>query len=291
MPDPRDVLRSAGAQAAVPLDLAAIQQRSRRYRRARRAATVAATALPVLVLVSGLLLRTGAEVDVSPATQPVPATTPAAPPTLASAPVPSTTAPPPRASRPPSMPSAPASASAAPAPASPAPSPAPPSPAPAAQPPPPPEVPPRVLVEAEQGQLRPPMRAVADATASGGSFVQVPKGAGADREGGVDLVVEIPVAGDYLVWARVRAPSSGSNSVHVVMDDGPSFIWHVPHVPPEGDGPGPWVWAAAERLDAPEPMVYRLEAGSHVLGFTNRETGFAVDRVLLTADRTVRPQD
>jgi len=166
--------------------------------------------------------------------------------------------------------------------------PAPPVPAPAATTPPTP-APQRLLLEAEDGGLTPPM-AVADDPGAGERFVGVEESTGPSstdpNPGAVDLEVRLPAAGRYHLWARVNGPHTGSNSFLVSVDGGPELAWHFPDVEGRRTTAG-WEWVQVPGPDG--SPAHDLDAGLHRLRFHNREDGAQLDRVLLTSDLEEHP--
>src|SRR5204863_5660369 len=67
-----------------------------------------------------------------------------------------------------------------------------------------------LAIEAESGTLVSPMNIYADPSASGGNVIN----ADAANSGSATYAVNIPVAGDYVVWCRVIAPSDSSDSFY-----------------------------------------------------------------------------
>lgn len=147
----------------------------------------------------------------------------------------------------------------------------------------------RSVREAEDGDLDGRVQRASDAAASGGAFVGAQDGEG-DREGSVTLVVDVPAAGSYVVWARVLAPDEGSNSFFVQIDDGEELTWHAPG-PARSATADEWTWAAVREEDADTPQLYLLEAGRHELRFGAREDGAGLDRVVVTSDLAEVPGD
>jgi hypothetical protein len=102
---------------------------------------------------------------------------------------------------------------------------------------------------------------------------------------GVSYAVEA-AGGDCQVWARLFAPArfgvdlggNRSDSAWLVADDGDPLL-----LGDDGSAPGDrWRWVRAA-----EPLA--LDAGRHDLSLQVREHGVAVDRIVLTTDRSFRP--
>jgi beta-lactamase regulating signal transducer with metallopeptidase domain len=91
--------------------------------------------------------------------------------------------------------------------------------------------------------------------------------------------------GTYRLWGRVLAPSSGSNSFWLRMDDGPWIRWN------DIRGGHGWQWDQVHDSDAQNaPVQFDLSSGEHRLTLAHREPHAALDRLLLTADATYRPR-
>lgn len=142
--------------------------------------------------------------------------------------------------------------------------------------------------EAEDAPRAAPLRAFADPAAAGGAFVAVPDGTGEAREGSVEIAIAVPRPGRYALWARVRAPSTSSNSFFVEVNGGERFIWHAPG-PADGDIAPDWTWSRVGQPGRPSPGVYDLDAGEQRIRFLNRQDGTQLDRVVLTPDLTTAP--
>jgi hypothetical protein len=105
---------------------------------------------------------------------------------------------------------------------------------------------------------------------------------GLSDEGVVALPIDVPQAGEYRLWSRVRPPEAGTGSgVSLVqVDDGCA----VPGWNGAG-GTGVWSWQS-------EPgTVMSLTAGRHTLRFFGVAGGVNLDRVLLTAEPGCVPAD
>jgi hypothetical protein len=90
-------------------------------------------------------------------------------------------------------------------------------------------------------------------------------------------------AGTYVVWGRVIAPSTGSNSFWVSMDGGPFALWNLPVS-------SSWVWDRVSSAGVADPVVFSLAAGTHTLVVEQREDGARLDRLLITSDLGFVPQ-
>lgn len=156
------------------------------------------------------------------------------------------------------------------------------TPAPAAPDPPggdlPSSQPSTLVLEAEHGQVRAPLLRFQDPAASGGTYVAVAEEADDPAEGGVDLSWRMAQEGDMVIWARVRAPNTGSNSFFVRLDGGQRYVWKTRG--PDGRASMPtWAWTRLPAADG--TLVHRLAPGWHELRLYGRETGTRLDAVAI----------
>ena len=117
--------------------------------------------------------------------------------------------------------------------------------------------------EAEAGTVGTGMAVVADATASGGSYV-VARSAG----GTVRYTVSVPSRGTYMIAGWVKAPSSSADAFTVRVDSGSSAEWRLTQ-------------SRSWTYDAGSNPSFSLAAGTHTLTVGYREAGAAVDRLVL----------
>lgn len=103
---------------------------------------------------------------------------------------------------------------------------------------------------------------------------------------------EIPLAGDYHIWCRVKAPTASRDSFFVMMDNQPEEVFHVygTPTPPEGTRTPNWIWRRIHVSDA-GPRVHSLDQAAHTLRFRVREPGTLLDRVVLSSDPAFVPTD
>lgn len=143
-----------------------------------------------------------------------------------------------------------------------------------------------VRYEAESGQLGTPM---AIFTGPSESWVDT---SSYSQLGWTRSTIEIPVAGDYHIWCRVKAPSASNDSFFVMMDEQPEEVFHVygTPAPPEGTRTGAWTWRRIHVTDG-GPRVHALDQGAHTLRFRVREPGTLLDRVVLSSDPAFVPTD
>jgi hypothetical protein len=107
------------------------------------------------------------------------------------------------------------------------------------------------------------MAVVADATASGGSYV-VARSSG----GTVRYTVSVPSRGTYMIAGWVKAPSSAADAFTVRVDSGSSAEWRLTQ-------------SRSWTYDAGSNPSFSLAAGTHTLTVGYREAGAAVDRLVL----------
>ncbi len=150
----------------------------------------------------------------------------------------------------------------------------------------------RVCLEAESGEgLVEPMRvvdvagtnaAVAVAGASGGRYLEIPKGAGNPpkvNQGEARLAFEIDEPGDYSLWCRVYWLSECNSSFTLAIDDALPFTFG------KDATYNVWHWVKAP----PRIKQLTLAKGKHVLTVKNRQDGVKLDQVLLVLDKRYVP--
>ncbi len=144
-----------------------------------------------------------------------------------------------------------------------------------------------VLLEAENGSLNAP----ATVMGSGTNVYVDTNNFSTATQGFTRMSFNLDTAGDYQVWARVKATAASADSFFVTMDSGTEDIFHV-YVVPEPTEPraADWVW---KRIHIPGgvPRSYTLATGAHTLKFRTREQGTQLDRVILTNDPAFVPTD
>jgi hypothetical protein len=115
------------------------------------------------------------------------------------------------------------------------------------------------------------------------TFIETPPAA--TGQGSAAWSFEVPVAGEYVLWARVRAtgPELGqTDSFFVQMDAGKPTDWHMPSA-------SEWTWGTVASGVAQQPLVYTLAAGKHTVRFLTREPGAQLAEAALTADAGAVP--
>ena len=131
-----------------------------------------------------------------------------------------------------------------------------------------------VWLESECGDVGSIFNEVADANASGGSYVTVQSGnnslSNASTNSADQLIYTFTVSesGSYALWARVITPNPNDDSFWIQMDGGAWFMWN-------NIGPfSAWAWAQANS--------YSLTAGTHTLKIAYREDGALLDKLYIT---------
>lgn len=137
-----------------------------------------------------------------------------------------------------------------------------------------------IWIEAESGAASGVFTVGLDPGAAGGRYVWAPQGTGGGA-GALALDVDVPVAGTYVLYGRVSAPTSGDDSLFVQVDDGPQWLWDTARSPA-----GQWSWDAVAHRGGADPISVYLSAGHHTLTVSHREDGTRLDRMLLTRSGT-----
>jgi hypothetical protein len=129
-------------------------------------------------------------------------------------------------------------------------------------------------LEGEAGHVVAPMETLADKGASGGRYVASETA----RAGSATFDLNVPVAGDYFVWARVFSIDTGHDSFFVSVDGADEQEFHALHAV----RPGFWQWSHVYG-NGSEPRLFKLAAGKHRLkqiacihgtfGFTRAHNG------------------
>ncbi|MEZ4273394.1 MAG: right-handed parallel beta-helix repeat-containing protein [Myxococcota bacterium] len=136
-------------------------------------------------------------------------------------------------------------------------------------------------VEAETQNVVAPTTRRSDANASGGNFLANPTA----NDGQVDFAIEIPAAGEYLIWARVMASSATSDSFFVNANGASEDIFDAA----EGTWSSQWQWSLVNGRDGGAPLtlsprLFALNAGTNTLTFRSREAGTGIDVIVITND-------
>ena len=139
-----------------------------------------------------------------------------------------------------------------------------------------------LAIEGESATLVSPMAIASDANASGGKYIS----STANESGTATFTIDVPVAGDYVVWCKVLWPDSGTDSIYVSVDGGAEDIYTTV----TGTWSTTWQWAAVNGFNAGTyPRIFTLSAGRHSLVFRGREADAGIDQLVVTNDRSYVP--
>jgi len=147
-----------------------------------------------------------------------------------------------------------------------------------------------VRLEAEQGELTSPMVSLNDTTASGGKCIWVANGKGnltdPMKAGGQAVYsFDVPVAGNYRVWARVMANTTADNSFFVAMDYDPYVTWNTALA-----GKNTWAWDVVKDRNRSDASTFTLSAGTHTLVIKQMEDGTKIDAIVVTTQPAWIPE-
>ncbi|MGE5530922.1 MAG: heparinase II/III family protein, partial [Bacteroidota bacterium] len=132
-------------------------------------------------------------------------------------------------------------------------------------------------------ELRDDGAIIAPGSAAAQCFVHTPLDA--TGRGETSWTVELPQAGEYTLWGRVRAVGTElgkSDSFLVQVDDEKPVDWHMPTV-------ASWTWGKVTTGPSQQPQTFRLAAGSHTIRIMTRETGAQLERMVMTSDPEGKP--
>lgn len=118
-----------------------------------------------------------------------------------------------------------------------------------------------------------------DESASNSKFISAPESHHSMlwNEGGkAEYSFEVRKAGRYKVYGRVIAPTAGSDSFYISIDNRPQYTWDLPENPD-------WVWQVVTKVgtDDRNDLTFELEAGKHILKIGNREDGTMLDVLVI----------
>ncbi len=147
-----------------------------------------------------------------------------------------------------------------------------------------------VRLEAEQGELTSPMVSLNDTTASGGKCIWVADGKGNLTDplkagGQAVYTFDVPVAGNYRVWARVMANTTADNSFFVAMDYDPYVTWNTALA-----GKNTWAWDVVKDRNRSDASTFPLSAGTHTLVIKQMEDGTKIDAIVVTTQPAWIPE-
>jgi hypothetical protein len=148
-----------------------------------------------------------------------------------------------------------------------------------------------LAIEAESATLVAPMAIASDQNAAGGKYIAPTS----DESGTATFAINIPTAGDYVVWCKIRSTNISSDSAYVSADGGAEDIYDTA----QNGLSDLWQWTVVNGrggITAPystvspiSPRVFSFTAGQHTLTFRGREANTAIDQLLVTNDRSYVP--
>ncbi len=111
------------------------------------------------------------------------------------------------------------------------------------------------------------------------------------NQGTVSLTVNIPVAGNYMVWCKVLASTYASDSFFVSIDGTSEDVYDAA----EGSWKNSWQWSKLNGRGGGAPLTlnprtFALTAGTHTIVFRGREANAALDKIIVTRDMNYQPQ-
>jgi hypothetical protein len=151
-----------------------------------------------------------------------------------------------------------------------------------------------LMLEAEAGVIKAPMRLVDSGTASGGKIVDTPAGAGTQNNvanatasnalGTMIYTFEAKEAGTYRVHGLVNGPTAANNGFWIRMDGGALQGWLFPA---NADAYG---WDLADPVEAVgNPIQFTLTAGLHTFEIRQRREQAKWDKIVLSNDPMFNP--
>ncbi|MHB8993625.1 MAG: heparinase II/III domain-containing protein [Armatimonadota bacterium] len=114
-------------------------------------------------------------------------------------------------------------------------------------------------------------------------FVETP--ADATGRGETAWTFDLPQAGDYTLWGRVRATGKElgkTDSFLIQVDDQKPVDWHMPTV-------GTWTWGKIASGVPQQALSFRLPAGPHTVRVMTREAGAQLERLAITSYPDLKP--
>ena len=141
-----------------------------------------------------------------------------------------------------------------------------------------------LTLEANAATVVAPMVVAPDVKATDGDYVSSPTAS----QGSVTFSVDIPVAGTYVIWARVLATGSTSESFLVAVDGGATDIYDAAMYTASPW----WQWSVVNGRNniAPltlNPRTFVLTSGIHTVAFKTRDANVKLDRILITNDQKI----
>ncbi len=145
----------------------------------------------------------------------------------------------------------------------------------------------QVTAEAESAAIVSPMARRSSSTASGGQFVSTRTA----NSGQVIFTVNIPSAGTYVIWSRVMAADSSSDSFTVSVDGAGADTFDCA----ENKWSTNWQWSVVNGRNGGAPLTlnprtFNLSAGTHHITFAGRDANTGLDEIIVTNDLSYVPK-
>ena len=137
---------------------------------------------------------------------------------------------------------------------------------------------------AEGGALTAPMAIYSSTAAFGGQYIT----SSAAESGTASWTVNVPSSGQYVLWCRVYAGSTASNSAYFRVDGGTEDTFDI-------DASSAWKWRRVNGRGASgvpmsiNPRIFGLTAGQHTFRLRSRESYVKFDRLILTNNMNYVP--
>ncbi len=104
--------------------------------------------------------------------------------------------------------------------------------------------------------------------------------------GSATTTVDIPTAGDYTIWSRIKAPDTTNNSYSLEVDGECHVVGDAASIPASA-----WTWVDYTDGTAATKLRLTLTTGSHDIKFVGKEAGVALDKVMFVQDASCVPTD
>ena len=139
---------------------------------------------------------------------------------------------------------------------------------------------------AEGGALASPMAVYDSSAAFGGRYIT----SSAAESGTATWTVNITKSRNYVLWCRVYAGSTASNSAYFRVDGGTEDTFDI-------DASADWKWRRLNGRGSSgvplsiNPRILWLTAGTHTIRLRSRESYVKFDRLILTTNLNYVPTD
>ncbi len=145
----------------------------------------------------------------------------------------------------------------------------------------------QVTAEAESAAIVSPMARRNSSNASGGQYVSTHTA----NSGQVIFTVNIPSAGTYVIWSRVMAADSSSDSFTVSVDGAGADTFDCA----ENKWSTNWQWSVVNGRNGGAPLTinprtFNLSAGTHHITFAGRDANTGLDEIIVTNDLSYVPK-